>query len=418
MVKIWDHVRSQGVAYVALFVALGGTALAAGVLPPNSVGTKQLRNGAVTGRKVAKHSLTGANINLSKLGTVPSAARLGGRLPAGWQRLVSGSCLGNGAIAKINSDGSVACQAAGTGTLTGVGGASGSGITGGGTSGSVTLGIDPTILQHRLIGGCQSGQAITSVAQDGTPSCQAFGSGNGTITGLSNGTGLTGGGTSGNVSLALAPGYQLPQGCAASQVSAWSGTAWVCSTPATGTITGVTAGTDLTGGGSSGPVTLNADETKLQHRVSGTCSSGLPRTAIASVGQDGSVGCVPASVTQMTGGSIGTLNGSTQFLAPEGVDAPTNDMSNSSIASALGSTGGNLEVDVSTAPGSGASWTITLFVGSSATNVSCTISDSNTSCSDTTHAASISAGAVLAILVQGTNAPAAARVTFGWTDSS
>jgi hypothetical protein len=69
------------VALIALVCALTGAAWAA--LGKNSVGTKQLKNGAVstaklkkeavTANKVKKHSLTGANINLAKLGTVPSA---------------------------------------------------------------------------------------------------------------------------------------------------------------------------------------------------------------------------------------------------------------------------------------------------------------------------------------------------------
>jgi hypothetical protein len=69
------------VALVALVCALTGTAWAA--LGKNSVGTKQLKNGAVstakikkeavTAKKVKKHSLTGQNIDLGSLGTVPSA---------------------------------------------------------------------------------------------------------------------------------------------------------------------------------------------------------------------------------------------------------------------------------------------------------------------------------------------------------
>lgn len=69
------------VALIALICALTGTAWAA--LGKNSVGTKQLKNGAVatakikkeavTAKKVKKHTLTGKNINLAKLGTVPSA---------------------------------------------------------------------------------------------------------------------------------------------------------------------------------------------------------------------------------------------------------------------------------------------------------------------------------------------------------
>lgn len=61
------------VAYLALFVALGGSAYAASHLGKNSVGTKQLKKNAVTGAKVKDQSLTGKDINLAKLGTVPSA---------------------------------------------------------------------------------------------------------------------------------------------------------------------------------------------------------------------------------------------------------------------------------------------------------------------------------------------------------
>jgi hypothetical protein len=70
-------------ATTALFVALGGAGYAATKLPNNSVGTKQLRKGAVTspklaqgsvtGSKVKAGSLTGAVINSSTLGNVPSA---------------------------------------------------------------------------------------------------------------------------------------------------------------------------------------------------------------------------------------------------------------------------------------------------------------------------------------------------------
>ena len=71
------------IALIALFVALGGTTYAATSLPANSVGAKQLRNGAVTNRtlhtgavtgsKVAPNSLTGTEINSATLGTVPNA---------------------------------------------------------------------------------------------------------------------------------------------------------------------------------------------------------------------------------------------------------------------------------------------------------------------------------------------------------
>ncbi len=74
------------VSTLCLFVLLGGSAWAAGNLhiPPNSVGSRQIKskavtsgklaNGAVTAAKVAEGSLTGANLNLNALGTVPQSA--------------------------------------------------------------------------------------------------------------------------------------------------------------------------------------------------------------------------------------------------------------------------------------------------------------------------------------------------------
>jgi hypothetical protein len=83
--------------------------------------------------------------------------------------------------------------------------------------------------------------------------------GGGTITGVTtaSGSGLTGGGTSGTLNLALT------KSCAASQVLQWNGSSWVCAAAGTGTITGVTPGPGLLGGGTSGNVTLNLDTTKV-----------------------------------------------------------------------------------------------------------------------------------------------------------
>ena len=68
---------------LALFIALGGASYAATQLPKNSVGAKQLNKNsvttakvkkeAITAAKVKKGTLTGKQINLAKLGTVPSA---------------------------------------------------------------------------------------------------------------------------------------------------------------------------------------------------------------------------------------------------------------------------------------------------------------------------------------------------------
>ncbi len=79
----------------------------------------------------------------------------------------------------------------GGGTITGVATASGSGLMGGGTSGTLNLSLLTT---------CSSGQVLE---WNGTAWACATGKGSGTITGVTAGTDLTGGGTSGKVTLNL-----------------------------------------------------------------------------------------------------------------------------------------------------------------------------------------------------------------------
>jgi hypothetical protein len=79
---------SMVVAFIALFMAIGGGSWAlAASLPSRSVGTKQLRRGAVlnqalannavTSAKVKNRSLTAADINVASLKGVPSATTAG-----------------------------------------------------------------------------------------------------------------------------------------------------------------------------------------------------------------------------------------------------------------------------------------------------------------------------------------------------
>jgi trimeric autotransporter adhesin len=130
----------------------------------------------------------------------------------------------------------------GTGTITGV--TAGSGLTGGGNSGKVTLG---------LISSCSNGQILQWIGTKWVCS----NAGTGTVTGVTAQAPITGGGNGGNVKIGLT------SSCSSGEVLRWNGSAWACSTVGSGTITGVTAGTDLTGGGSSGNVTLNLDTTKV-----------------------------------------------------------------------------------------------------------------------------------------------------------
>ena len=61
------HLRHNAIAYVALVLAMGGTSYAATTLPANSIGTRQLQNGAVTGQKVQAHSLLARDFKLGQL---------------------------------------------------------------------------------------------------------------------------------------------------------------------------------------------------------------------------------------------------------------------------------------------------------------------------------------------------------------
>jgi hypothetical protein len=53
MNRVLQHMRANAVAYLALFVVLGGTSYAASQLPAGSVGTRELRNHSVTPVKFA-----------------------------------------------------------------------------------------------------------------------------------------------------------------------------------------------------------------------------------------------------------------------------------------------------------------------------------------------------------------------------
>jgi hypothetical protein len=80
------------VATAALFLALGGVSYAAVALPANSVGTKQLRRGAVTTRKVENRTLLAVDF---QRGQLPRGARgaVGAQGPQGAQGLQGAPAL-------------------------------------------------------------------------------------------------------------------------------------------------------------------------------------------------------------------------------------------------------------------------------------------------------------------------------------
>ena len=91
------------------------------------------------------------------------------------------------------------------GDITGV--AAGAGLTGGGTAGDVSLAVDPAVVQSRVTTACPAGQAIRSIAESGTAVCEPItGAAGGDITAVTAGVGLNGGGPAGDVVLSVAFG--------------------------------------------------------------------------------------------------------------------------------------------------------------------------------------------------------------------
>ena len=83
----------------------------------------------------------------------------------------------------------------------------GAGLSGGGTSGPVALAVDFAATQQRVSGACPAAQLMTGVNQDGSVVCQSVtGAGGGDITAVVAGAGLTGGASTGDAALAVSFG--------------------------------------------------------------------------------------------------------------------------------------------------------------------------------------------------------------------
>jgi hypothetical protein len=117
MPSILHHLKSNAVAYLALFVALGGTGYAATRLPAGSVGSRALKNHSVSADKLDRSSIAGyvrdwAEIGQNgKIAASRPGARLigwteGGPAPGGiiqWSRPIPTDCFPNATTGVVPS---------------------------------------------------------------------------------------------------------------------------------------------------------------------------------------------------------------------------------------------------------------------------------------------------------------------------
>jgi hypothetical protein len=97
------------ISLIALFVALGGTTYAATSLPKNSVGTKQLKNGAVTKGKINKKTISALRGSRGPVGPAGPKGATGSQGPSG-PKGSTGSPGADGtavAYARVLDDGTV-----------------------------------------------------------------------------------------------------------------------------------------------------------------------------------------------------------------------------------------------------------------------------------------------------------------------
>lgn len=173
--------------------------------------------------------------------------------------------------------------------------------------------IQPNEVQRRVASGCPLAEAIRQVNQDGSVVCEAVsGAGAGSISAVSAGAGLSGGGSSGSVTLSVAP---LGISAALLGNDAVDGAKIIDASIGADDLGSSSVGEDALAGGSVtasklGPGSVGStaiDASQVQRRVGGTCVVGA---AVRQINADGSVVCeiIPSgqgSVWQLDGNAIG-----------------------------------------------------------------------------------------------------------------
>jgi hypothetical protein len=129
MTRAVHHVKSNAIAYLALFVALGGTSYAAIRLPAGSVGNRALKNHSVSAVKLDRSSIAGyvrdwarIDSNGRIVDSRPTARvvawRTSGFSPGGlirWRKPIPANCFALATTGVIPSASSVSAEVASAG---------------------------------------------------------------------------------------------------------------------------------------------------------------------------------------------------------------------------------------------------------------------------------------------------------------
>ena len=170
----------------------------------------------------------------------------------------------------------------------------GNGLLGGGSYGDVLVGIDYNIVQYRVASECPAGSAIRTISANGTVECELDNDGGGDITSVTVASGLIGGGDSGDIFVSINTSYvqrRVQQECGLGKYIRrinQDGTVVCVEDNSGGDIFSIGVAHGLLGGGTSGDILLAINFSMVQSRILGSCAQG---SSIRAIDSNGSVIC-------------------------------------------------------------------------------------------------------------------------------